>query len=137
MLYGRCSLLVTALVAAISPALADNDSDISETIKRASYRSAFEQMVKGQSDLPKWMATSRALEEDATTLSGSRKVIAGEESEVFELCKAHECDDSGLIVAFSKNGEVAKGLLFDKRDVFLGQPTSEERRAFLSLKPTD
>ena len=132
----RCSWLVVTLALAGVPAIAAEEDEFSEVLKRPGYRSAFEQMLKGEKNLSQWMATPEALD-DATTLSGSKRIIAGEEEEVFELCKSHECDDTGFIVMFSKHGEVAKGLLSDKQDLFLGQPTEEEKKALTALKRSD
>jgi hypothetical protein len=130
---GRYVVLLLASLTSTLPVLAADELDFSETIKRPNYRASFERMLKGEKDLPSWMATPAALEE-ATTLSGSRRVIDGEEEDVFELCKSHECDDSGLIVIFAKNGEIAKGLLSDKKDIFFGEPTPAEKKALTTLK---
>ena len=132
----RSYFILMALALAGVPAVAAEEAEISEILKRPGYRSTFEQMLKGEKNVPQWMATPEALD-DATTLSGSKRIIAGEEEEVFELCKSHECDDTGFIVMFSKHGEVAKGLLSDNQDLFLGQPTEEEKKALTALKRSD
>ena len=133
---GRSRCLLTILCCALSPALAADEVEFFEVLKNPLYRSAFEQMLKGEKNLSQWMATPEAID-DATTLSESKRIIAGEEEEVFELCKSHECDDTGFIVMFSKHGAVAKGLLSDKQDLFLGEPTADEKKALTALKRSD
>jgi hypothetical protein len=136
MLRGRYFFLLIAAVMLGFPVLAADELDFSDTIKRPAYRASFERMLGGEKGLPLWMATPTALEE-ATTLSGTKRTVDGDEKEVFVLCKPHECDDSGLFLMFSKNGEAAKGLLSDKHDIFFGEPTPGEKEALLSLKRAD
>ena len=124
-----------ALCLAASPVMAAG-IDIADVLKRPNYRAAYETMLSGQKGLPAWMATADAVS-DATTSDGSKRVIDGQEQEVFEMCKPDQCEDTGLIVIFSKNGDVAKGLLSDNDDLFFGKPTEEEKNVLLTIKNSD
>ena len=92
----------------VLPAWADPDADMGEFMKRPAYRASYESMLAGQTNLPKWMATPDTIS-DSTTLKITKHVIDGQDLSVLEMCKPDQCENTGLIVMFSVNGDSAKG----------------------------
>ena len=134
----RAFVLTIALFTnAVSATAATKGVTIAEALQRPNYRAAYEMMIANEKNLPRWMSTADAVARAMSAPSMTR-VIDDQEQEVFEMCQPGACDSSGLILIFSRHGDVAKGLLAgDDNDVFFGHPTAAETKALLLLKEDD
>ena len=119
-------------------AAAQKGVTIAEALQRPNYRAAYQMMLAGEKNVPKWIATPEAIS-IAMSAPSATHVIDDQEQEVFEMCQPGACDTTGLILIFSRHGDVAKGLLAsdDDDDVFFGHPTPAETKALLLLKNED
>jgi len=127
----RASLIVAALGASLmSQTAAGEEQYLFDVMKSSTFRHAWTEMISGAKGLPPWIAQITG-KGNYVASPGTQTTIDGRTYRLFHACKAHNCADSKIEVAFSADGGRAFGMLVDdgKPPRWFGMPDAAMQAA--------
>ena len=103
--------------------------DLTEALKKPTYKSAWDTMLKGQK-VPGWL-TRFAKTGEGVTIPSVAIEIDGVLYEADHVCKPHDCSGNEFEVLFAPEGQQAWGALVanGKSPRFFGAPNAKQMRA--------
>ena len=125
----RWAIILASTVCALPAAAAD--PYLFDVIKKPAYARALTSLLQGASGLPGWTRNLVNPRGDYVGSPVHHVTIAGTRYELFNACKAHECDSSRVEVMFAPNGTQAWAGVYEagKPITWLGAPGSAQQEA--------
>ena len=132
----RAATLLLAIVLAtlsISRAALADDPYLFDLLKEPAYRGAWDAMLKGEKNVPKWIVTFSKTY-DGVASPATPIDVAGKSDLITSVCKPHDCGDNQLYVLFAPDGAKAWGMLVEGGDQtrWFGGPSDAEQTALRS-----
>ena len=117
--------------ATVSAAAAASEVYLTDAIKSPAYAQALGRLLKSAGHLPEWTSQLLNRRGDYVGTPVDHVTIAGTRYELFNACKAHDCDGNRIEVMFAPNGTQAWGaILIDGKAVsYLGAPSAAQQSA--------
>ena len=130
-------VIIVACAAYAAPATAA-DPYLFDVIKKPAYARALTSLLQGARGLPDWTRNLLSPRGDYVGSTVDYVTVAGTRYELFNACKAHECDTSRFEVMFAPNGAQAWAGVSDggKPIIWLGAPSPAQQEAMVdALEP--
>jgi hypothetical protein len=125
----RCAIILGSAVFAL-PAVAA-DPYLFDVVKKPAYSRSLIALLQGARGLPDWTRNLLSPRGDYVGSPIAYMTVAGTRYELFNACKAHDCDSSRVEVMFSPNGTRAWAGVYEagKPIVWLGAPSPAQQEA--------
>jgi Inhibitor of vertebrate lysozyme (Ivy) len=101
----RWAIVLACMAYALPPAAAD--VYLFDVIKKPAYARSLKGLLRGAKDLPFWTPNLLSTRGDYVGTPVDYVTVGGVKYELFNACKAHQCDDSRVEVMFAPNGAQA------------------------------
>ena len=132
----RWAIILAAAAYALPAAAAD--PYLFDVIKKPAYARALTSLLQGAPGLPSWTRKLLSPRGDYVGSPVAYVTVAGTRYELFNACKAHDCDSSRVEVMFSPNGAQAWAGVYEagRPITWLGAPTPAQQQAMTgALQP--
>ncbi|AVJ18802.1 hypothetical protein CLM71_17530 [Serratia sp. MYb239] len=110
-MHKRRYMLLGALLAVSAGSFAQQVVTTADLVQQPGYQSSWQQMMKGQARLPGWARKGSGTSTPAETIGWQ-----GQQYQVGNICKPHDCGNNFLIVAFKADKSQAWGVRVEVED---------------------
>ena len=120
-------LVISGLVSGV--AFAD-EPYLFDLLKQQAYRTAWNAMMHGEKNIPKWITTF-AKTFDGVATPAQTVEVGGQSDLLASVCKPHDCGGNELYVLFAPRGAKAWGMLMEGENNprWFGSPGAAEQAA--------
>jgi hypothetical protein len=125
----RWVILLAAAAYALPAAAAD--PFLFDVVKKPAYSRSLTSLLQGAGGMPNWTRNLVSPRGDYVGSPVDYVTVGGTRYELFNACKAHECDSSRVEVMFSPNGTQAWAGVYEagKPITWLGAPSPAQQEA--------
>ena len=125
----RWAIILAAAACGLPAAAAD--PYLFDVVKKPAYARALTSLLQGAPSLPSWTRNLLSARGDYVGSPVAYVTVGGTRYELFNACKAHECDSSQVEVMFSPNGAQAWAGVYEagRPITWLGAPSPAQQAA--------